>query len=220
MLAGRRPALERGAVDPSLVIQRHGVAELRRPIDRHQRRRLFAHGLEGSLELFVGCGLRLRLQLDPGVVFHFDGRPDRNDRAEPQRRAVFFGHEFHLRPGDRLELVFVDGLRVFLRHKFFERLIDDSRGPILLLVDLARDLARPESRHFRRPDELLICRVGRGAELLGRDADLEFDLGRVELLQGRCGHGCDRLLRRRCENGELAARRSSCLQISGAEDEI
>ena len=82
LLALGRPALECDAVDPSFVVERDRIAELDGPIDRYQDGSLFAHRLQGPLELIIGRRLRLSIELDPGVIFYFNGRADRNDRPE------------------------------------------------------------------------------------------------------------------------------------------
>ena len=67
LLAGRGPAVERHAVDRAGVVDRHDVAELDRPLDRHQGRGVLAHRLEGPLEVRVVGLLGDVFDLEPFV---------------------------------------------------------------------------------------------------------------------------------------------------------
>ena len=118
------------------------------------------------------------------IIRERDLRPNRH--LGPDEHALLRPTiQIDMRPVHRLELVLFERARVHLRHEVLERLALDTLFPCVLLEDLAGHAAGAETGQFETLHKLAKRALLRGRKLLRRDVDLELDLGRTELFDGR-----------------------------------
>ncbi len=192
-LIRRRAALEGDAVDRSDVIERRDVAERDRALDRDERRASRGAALRGCVRLASSAdrGRGGSSAGSPCTLNSICGRTatvafsaDRAARAPPATIPC--------RALDRLEVVLFHRLGVCRRHEIVHRALGDHGGTVVASKTLrgAFPGRNPGMRDVL--DEPTKRALLRGCELGGGNGDLEFDLRRVEVFEGRCGQGIPR----------------------------
>src|SRR5271155_2651360 len=215
------PTLKRGALDRTFVIDRGDVAELHRAVDRNEDRGIAAQALEGGLDVGIADGDRGTGEFDALVLFELDRRADGDRGPDAKGGALLLaGQELHLRLVHGEEVVFLEGLRIGARDERVHCPLLDRARAVLRLEDLPRDLAGAEARQLDVPGQFAEGALTGGIELVQRNRDLEFDLGRVEVLDGGGAHAARPLIRMKVERKtrfELAtlalARRCSTTEL-------
>jgi len=170
-------ALERLIVDSPLIVDYEVIPHLGRAGHGNKRSAIARQCQHAAFDIGFAHVDRFRVEHDPIVSAQLDWRAHRNVRFDAHRTLVLRRKHFHLGPVDRCEIVLAHRPRICFGHNVFDRTIVDDLAAILLLEDLARNLTRPKAWNLRRAREPTECPFFGGADLFGRNGNLQLHFG-------------------------------------------